>query len=405
VRFLLAIANTYTDQTSGAARSVRTIMEWLCEGGHECRVLSTARFEAVPRPILDDHLAQLGIPLAHLGVPSWAGAHGRAVTEFTLAGVRVTVIATRYNDPARPNRRESAQFLQLFDDALVQFRPDLVLTYGGHPALREALRRAREQAVTTVFTLRNYGYEDRRFYRHVDHVLMNSAYLARHYGERIGLKGLAIPSPIAWNEVLAPEETRGFVTFVNPSLHKGAALFARLADMLGRARPDIPLLIVQSASDASALASIPGLDLAQYPQILVSQPIARPAEIFALTRLLLVPSTFAEPFGRVAAEAMINGVPALVSDRGALPETVEDGGRVLPLPAWLDATSRRVPSEEEVRPWFDAICRLWDDDAAYRAACEAARQAAKRLYDERTLRRRYIDYFTSLRPGGMVFDG
>ena len=44
-----------------------------------------------------------------------------------------------------------------------------------------------------------------------------------------------------------------------------------------------------------------------------------PADYFALTRLLLVPSVWAEPFGRVAAEAMINAIPPLVSDRGSLP--------------------------------------------------------------------------------------
>ena len=58
----------------------------------------------------------------------------------------------------------------------------------------------------------------------------------------------------------------------------------------------------------------------------------RPADFFALTKILLVPSLFPEPFGRVAAEALINGIPPLVSDRGALPETVAGAGRVLPFP-------------------------------------------------------------------------
>jgi hypothetical protein len=40
----------------------------------------------------------------------------------------------------------------------------------------------------------------------------------------------------------------------------------------------------------------------------------------AHTEILLVPSAVNESFGRVAAKASINGIPPVVSDRGALPE-------------------------------------------------------------------------------------
>src|SRR4029453_6295483 len=110
-----------------------------------------------------------------------------------------------------------------------------------------------------------------------------------------------------------------FVTFVHPAPHKGLYLFARLADMLGSRRPDIPMLVVQSGASAGALNGLPGLDFSAYPQIIAAPAVAAPAAHFALTRVLRVPWIWEEPFGRVPAEAMINGVPALVSDRGALP--------------------------------------------------------------------------------------
>ena len=112
------------------------------------------------------------------------------------------------------------------------------------------------------------------------------------------------------------------MTFVNPTPRKGALLFARLADMLGSRRPDIPILVVQSAAGAGGLNAIHGLDFGRYPHIMAAPATPRPADFFGLTRILLVPSVFREPFGRVAAEALINGIPPLVSDRGALPETV-----------------------------------------------------------------------------------
>ena len=55
-----------------------------------------------------------------------------------------------------------------------------------------------------------------------------------------------------------------------------------------------------------SLNAIPGIDFASYPQIMAAPPVPTPADYFALTRILLVPSVWEEPFGRVAAEAMIN---------------------------------------------------------------------------------------------------
>ena len=48
MRILLAIHNAYTDHTSGAAQSMRILMQWLAEAGHDVRVLGTARFDARP---------------------------------------------------------------------------------------------------------------------------------------------------------------------------------------------------------------------------------------------------------------------------------------------------------------------------------------------------------------------
>jgi glycosyltransferase involved in cell wall biosynthesis len=58
--------------------------------------------------------------------------------------------------------------------------------------------------------------------------------------------------------------------------------------------------------------------------------VPAPADYFALTRILVVPSVWEEPFGRVAPEAMINGIPPLVSNRGSLPHVIggdlDEGG-------------------------------------------------------------------------------
>ena len=139
---------------------------------------------------------------------------------------------------------------------------------------------------------------------------------------------------------------------------------------------------------------------------MAAPPVPTPADYFALTRILLVPSVWEEPFGRVAAEAMINAIPPIVSNRGSLPEVVGGdasaggGGRVLPIPDWLTFKTTRVPSEQEVEPWYDAVCALWDDSGLYRSVATRARQIADERYSEKVSRRQHVDYFTSLRPRG-----
>ncbi len=413
MRILLAIHNAYTDATSGAAQSMRIMLQWLNDAGHECRVLGTARFDGKPPDRLDAHLEALDVeirrsPASKVFVRSVRKPAnmvvGRPTASFVLEDVPVRMLLSRGELGSTRETFELAQFLFLLEEELGQFKPDIVLSYGGHPVIQQVMQRARRRGVLTVFTLRNHGYNDRKLFEHVDHVFTTSPYLSEVYRQEIGLRSVGIESPIEWADVEAPEEMRRFVTFVNPTLPKGAMMFARLAGMLGEQRPDIPVLVVQSAASAGRLNAIPGLDFTKYPHIMAAPPTPRPADFFALTRILLVPSMFREPFGRVAAEALINGIPPLVSDRGALPETVRGAGRVLPMPARMNETTQELPTVVEAQPWFDAVCELWDDARTYDAASALARETALRWYDESIMRQRYLDYFTSLERGAPLFD-
>jgi hypothetical protein len=70
------------------------------------------------------------------------------------------------------------------------------------------------------------------------------------------------------------------------------------------------------------------------------------------------------------------------------------------VPAWMTPDTRRVPSEAELAPWYDAVCSLWDDLPRYEALARRARQVADERYSERVSRKAHVDYFTSLTPGG-----
>jgi hypothetical protein len=58
-----------------------------------------------------------------------------------------------------------------------------------------------------------------------------------------------------------------------------------------------------------------------------------------------------------------------------------------------------LPTEDEVAPWFDAVCALWDDAALYAAMATRARAIAEARYSEAVSRSTHVDYFTSLQRG------
>jgi glycosyltransferase involved in cell wall biosynthesis len=414
VRFLLINNHCISDPTAGVTQSLRTIVEWLAEAGHACHVLTTARFEARVTFTIEEHLQSRGVdvPASGRGRKASGGRAreaNRPVVQYTVGTVPVTLLLTRHNNEAVPDAAEARQYLSLFDELLDEFAPDQLIACNGHPMIFEAMTRARRRQITTAFAVRGFGYYDARYFADVDHAFTCSQFLTDVYRDKVGLISTPIEPPIEWPGVIAPSETRAFVTFVNPSLHKGLLLFARLADMLGSRRPDIPILVVQSGHSGGALNAIPGIDFSTYPQIMAAPPVPTPADYFALTRLLLVPSVWDEPFGRVAAEAMINAIPALVSDRGSLPHVVGGdfvqggGGCVLPIPGWMTARSTQLPATHEVEPWYEAVCRLWDDPGLYRSVALRAHQIARERYSEDVSRKKHVDYFTSLKPGARPF--
>jgi glycosyltransferase involved in cell wall biosynthesis len=413
VRFLFVNNHCISDPTAGVTQSLRTIMEWLADAGHTCRILTTARFESRVTFTIDEHLAQQGVDTS---APTAAGRGSRTsgkkarvadrpVVHYSVKGVPVTLLATRHNDESRPDKAETAQYTGLVEALLDDFAPDQLIACNGHPMIFAALASARRRGITTAFAVRGFGYDHPRHFADVDHAFTCSQFLTDAYRGSIGLFSTAIEPPIDWSTVVAPVESRAFVTFVNPSMHKGLLLFARLADMLGSRRPDIPILVVQSGHSGGSLNAIKELDFSRYPQIMAAPPVPAPADYFALTRLLVVPSIWEEPFGRVAAEAMINAIPPLVSNRGSLPHVVGGdfstggGGRVLPIPAGLTASSTRLPSVADVEPWYAAVCALWDDADLYRAVAARARAIADDRYREDVSREKHVGYFTALRPG------
>jgi hypothetical protein len=147
----------------------------------------------------------------------------RPVVPYAVGDVPVTLLLTRHNDESRPDRAEAAQYLGLFEKLLEDFAPEQLIACNAHPMIREAMARARKRGISTAFALRGFGYYDPRYFDDVDRAFTCSQFLTDHYCAKVGLVSTPIEPPIEWSSVVAPVEARAFVTFVNPSPHKGLA--------------------------------------------------------------------------------------------------------------------------------------------------------------------------------------
>ncbi len=94
---------------------------------------------------------------------------------------------------------------------------------------------------------------------------------------------------------------------------------------------------------------------------------------------------------------MINGIPVLASNRGALPEIVGNGGELFDIPAQYTPETRTIPTADEIQPWVERIIELWDDPVAY---VEAGRRAHARAQTWRPehIGPQYQEFFSNVSP-------
>jgi len=409
------------DPTSGAAVATAQGMRFLQTLGFQCRAFCGSRLDLPEdiKAVLKRHQIAYRystMPSGNVHVPVLVASLG----EFGLGGLSEPLEVTIF-----PNEGEQqTSFYRACGAFLDADRPDAVVTYGGDPLAETLIRLAKNRDLPLVFWLHNFAYHDPQAFALADYVIVPSQFNRRHYWDSIGLAAQVLPLVVDWERVrvnqsphpsplpvgegilrhpypasLPEAKGRKYVTFVNPQPTKGLYLFARISEQLAARRPDIPLLLMAGRSGAGWQQET-GIDLSRLPNLTVRPSVRDPREFYAATKLLLMPSLWNESFGLVAAEAMINGIPVLASNRGALPETVGDAGVLFEIPAKYTPETCALPTVEEVEPWVETVIRLWDDTAEYDRWSKAARERAQLWHPDR-LAPIYREFFGSIthQPG------
>jgi surfactin synthase thioesterase subunit/glycosyltransferase involved in cell wall biosynthesis len=379
LRILLAHNSLYFPSHGGGDKSNRILMELLAAHGHDVRVV--ARIEHFG----EESHTRLLRDLASRGV-SVDSADG-GVVRFRHKGVEVHTLT------ANPRIRS------YFEGQVASFDPQIVVTSTDDPAQLLFEIAAQSEKARVVYLVRAtiaapFGPDasspnPRRAaaLRRADGIATVSEYVARYVREHSGMDAVHIPIslPDPGPFPLLGRFDNPYVTMVNPCAVKGIAVFLGLAEQM----PGVQFAAVPTwgatSEDLAALRRLPNVTLMP-----ASDDIDR---ILEVTRVLLVPSVWAEARSRIVLEAMERGVPVMAGNLGGLPEAKLGVPYILP----VNPIRRYLPSVDEnmvpvadvppqdVGPWAEALRRLVTDQAHWDEISGISRRAALEYGDRATV--------------------
>jgi glycosyltransferase involved in cell wall biosynthesis len=170
---------------------------------------------------------------------------------------------------------------------------------------------------------------------------------------------------------------KGYVMMINPCAEKGMSIFCELARKL----PNVQFGAVPTWGTKDTDLAV----LKQLPNVRLFMPVDNVEEIFARSRVLLVPSLWAEAKARVVLEAMLRGIPVLASNIGGNPEAKLGIDYLLPVHPVKRYEEQRIGEEidfvpvvpeQDVRPWLAALREVLSDRIRYEQISDASRKAA-----------------------------
>ena len=382
-------ANVYCllDTSSGASLSVREMLRQLAFRGWEIAILGATVF---------DHKDGMRGLSAH-----WERIAEKKVVHLfddPLQHELLVVSSTLRDDMSC---REESRWLSLYVRKLETFRPDMVWYYGGQPLDLLIADEASSRGIPVAAYLANGSYRGTRWCRDVDVIVTDSVATAAYYRKNHGIEPIPVGKFIDPARVIAKEHSRRNLLFINPLLQKGVGIVIQLALLLGKRRPDIIIEVVESRGNWHAFVEKITARLGdphdRLDNVLVTAHTTDMCPVYGRARLLLAPSLWWESGPRVAVEAMLNGIPAIVSNCGGIAEMIGNAGIRFDVP---DACHKKpfvtLPGMDLLEPVVDRIIRLYDDEELYAVFVSRAFEVARTKHSMEISVRRLMDAFDPL---------
>jgi len=176
-------------------------------------------------------------------------------------------------------------------------------------------------------------------------LIANTNSLIKFTKNYTGRKPILVNSEIKENEYLITKKDPKYILFVNPTHAKGVDLMYQIAKRL----PTVKFMV---AGKSDIIGNNAYRLLIKLKNVSHIGEVSDMKEIYRKARLLVNPSRCYEGFARTPAEAMMNGIPSVVSNLGGLPEVVGNSGEV-------------VKNIEDVNEWIKKI-KKYEDKIYYK---------------------------------------
>lgn len=366
MKLLFSAINCTLDTSNGAAISIRTFLNFLSRYGVECRSFSANVYDRPgPGNALENLVSTGALPVQEPGLPQtlWLGVDGD-VHHYIEFSQRITQREFSLEEEQTLYNR----VLRMLDT----YQPDVLLLYGSRRYERSLLRKARERGIATVFYLVHPGYKKLDAFTHVDHIFTDTEATRQLFADRFGFNceviGKFIEKPVPPANAQPPQ----YVTFINPSPEKGVTLFLRIVELAAATLPEAKFLVVESRSKLADAERRTGIDLSRYPNVTRVGLQKDMGAVFSATKVLLALSLWHDSGPRVSVEALSMGIPAVVTNRGGLPELVGNAGIVIDPPAPLVKDYWLVPPRTDAIPWVEVLRTLLTDDEVYQQYRQAS---------------------------------
>ena len=348
------------DSSSGAAKHCKALLEQLAKRG--VKILAIGGF-------VFDSIAGAKSTFPKLEAEVQQDAAKKPPIAFGQNGINYLYIPTSTTSLSLLPHDEEWRIYTAFCRQLNIFRPDVCMGYGmalfGTAVHAECKRRG----IPHAYPICNGNHPYYNFWDS-DLLFTDSAANAQLYAQRDHLNLATTGAFIDKDAYIADSGSHEYITMINPEPRKGGSIFAKLA-LLAKNDPELKnekFLVVNSRGNFGSTVSVlhdgdgaKNYKPEMFDNVSMTQNTTNMKAIYALTKVLLAPSVpkaWYEGWGRVASEAVLNRIPALVAKNGGLEEAMAGAGIALDVPSTLHDDPARMPSDEEIAPWIEALKEL-----------------------------------------------
>jgi len=368
MKILLAQNEHYYPALGGANRSNQTLLENLFALGNECLVVATTPKNPTPKEVLD--------PVNPIFI-------NEDVAIYEFKGIKVHAVKTKAI-------LDSLKLKQHFIEQIKEFNPDFILISTedvGQILLEQAVKIAAKKVIylarTTVYLpVGPECYFDlpskAKLLKKVGGIICVGDYVKDYLRKYANVDSVVLPISVFGKGPFQKYSNYedGYILMVNPCAYKGISIFIELAKYF----PDEKFAAIPTwGTTMQDIENMKKID-----NIAIFEPFDNMDDIFCKTKIVIVPSLWAEAKSRTIVEGMLRGIPVIASDVGGNREAklgVDYTIMVNPIKQYNEVCDEKsLPvtniEKQDMEPWFAAMKKLITDKKHYEEISEASWNAA-----------------------------